>query len=51
MDLVPDELKKQLKVGGRMIIPVKNSLIYLEKKSEGYFDKEEYPGYIFPPLN
>lgn len=49
-DSVPEELKKQLKVGGKMIIPVRNSVWYLEKKSEDDFYKEEYPGFAFVPL-
>lgn len=48
--IIPEDLKKQLKIGGKMVIPVKNSLIYLEKKGEDDFYKEEYPGYNFVPL-
>lgn len=48
--IIPEDLKKQLKVGGKMIIPVKNSLIYLEKRGRDDFYKEEYPGYNFVPL-
>ena len=47
---VPEELKKQLKVGGKMVIPVNDSLLYLEKKGENDFEKEEYPGFSFVPL-
>ncbi len=47
---IPEELKRQLKIGGKMVIPVKNSIVYLEKKSETDFYKEEYPGFIFVPL-
>jgi len=47
---VPAELKKQLKIGGKMVIPVRNSIWYLEKKSETEFYKEEYPGFVFVPL-
>ncbi|MFZ2189072.1 MAG: protein-L-isoaspartate O-methyltransferase [Candidatus Moraniibacteriota bacterium] len=47
---IPGELKKQLKIGGKMVIPVRNNLIYLEKKSEDEFTKEEYPGFSFVPL-
>ncbi len=49
-DRVPEELKKQLKIGGKMVIPVRNSILYLEKKSETDFYKEEYPGFVFVPL-
>ncbi len=47
---VPEALKDQLKIGGKMVIPIRNSLIYLEKKSENEFIKEEYPGFSFVPL-
>ncbi len=49
-NVIPEELKNQLKVGGKMVIPVKNSLVYLEKRDEDNFYKEEYPGYNFVPL-
>ncbi len=47
---VPPALKEQLKIGGKMVIPVHNDVWYLEKKSEGDFYKEEYPGFAFVPL-
>jgi len=47
---VPQALKDQLKVGGKMVIPVKNSLWYLEKTGEDDFQKEEFPGFAFVPL-
>ncbi|MDO8529305.1 MAG: protein-L-isoaspartate O-methyltransferase [bacterium] len=47
---IPEMLKKQLKVGGKMVIPVHNDIWYLEKKSEDDFYKEEYPGFSFVPL-
>jgi protein-L-isoaspartate(D-aspartate) O-methyltransferase len=47
---IPEELKKQLKIGGKMVIPVGESLWYLEKKGEDDFYTEEYPGFIFVPL-
>ncbi|MCX6762012.1 MAG: protein-L-isoaspartate O-methyltransferase [Candidatus Moranbacteria bacterium] len=47
---IPEELKKQLKVGGKMVIPVRNSLVFLEKKSEEEFSEEKYPGFSFVPL-
>ncbi len=47
---IPEELKKQLKIGGKMVIPVRNSIWYLEKKSENEFIKEEYGGFSFVPL-
>jgi len=47
---VPQALKDQLKIGGKMVIPVKNSLIYLEKEDEDNFYKEEFPGFAFVPF-
>jgi len=47
---VPEALKRQLKIEGKMVIPVKNSLWYLKKKGENDFYKEEYPGFAFVPL-
>lgn len=47
---IPKDLKKQLAVGGRLVIPVKSSIWMIEKKSEKYFYEEEYPGFAFVPL-
>jgi protein-L-isoaspartate(D-aspartate) O-methyltransferase len=49
-DDIPEELKKQLKIGGRMVCPVQNSIWLLVKKDENKFDKKEYPGFVFVPL-
>lgn len=47
---VPEELKKQLKVGGKMVLPVHNDIWYIEKRGEDDFYKEEFPGFSFVPL-
>lgn len=47
---VPQELKDQLKVGGKLVMPVHNYLHYLEKRGENDFYEEEYPGFTFVPL-
>lgn len=47
---IPEELKKQLKIGGKMVIPTKDSLYFLEKKSEAEFLEEQFPGFSFVPL-
>lgn len=49
-DNVPEELKKQLKIGGKMVVPSKNNLFFLEKKSENEFYEEQFPGFSFVPL-
>jgi len=47
---IPQVLKKQLAVGGRLVIPVKSSIWMLEKISEKEFHEEEFPGFAFVPL-
>lgn len=47
---VPEPFKKQLKIGGKMVIPIGTSLWYLEKKSKEAFYEEKYPGFVFVPL-
>lgn len=47
---IPKDLKKQLKVGGRLVIPMKGSIWMIEKKSAKVFKEEEYPGFAFVPL-
>lgn len=49
-DKIPPALKEQLKIGGKLVIPIGSSVVYLEKKSETEFSKEEFPGFIFVPL-
>ncbi|MDR3559673.1 MAG: protein-L-isoaspartate O-methyltransferase, partial [Candidatus Pacebacteria bacterium] len=48
--IVPEDLKKQLKIGGKMVIPIKSSLVYLEKKGEDEFSEEHFPGFAFVPM-
>jgi protein-L-isoaspartate(D-aspartate) O-methyltransferase len=47
---IPKELKKQLAIGGRLVIPVKSSIWMIEKISAKDFREEEYPGFSFVPL-
>lgn len=49
-DEVPQALKDQLAVGGKMVIPIHNHLTYLEKRTEQEFYKEEFSGFVFVPL-
>lgn len=49
-DEIPKALKKQLKIGGKLVIPVKNSIWMIERKSEKVFSDEEFPGFAFVPL-
>lgn len=54
---IPEAWKKQLKVHGRIVAPVKNSIWLLIKKSDlpagrqgEEFEEQEFPGFIFVPL-
>lgn len=51
---VPHALKEQLKVGGRMVIPVGKSnrqeMIVVDRISEGEFKTEKHGGFVFVPL-
>lgn len=50
VDEIPQALKNQLKIGGKMVIPISNSIIYLERESEDDFFREEFPGFDFVPF-
>lgn len=47
---VPDALEMQLKVGGKIVIPIHNRISYLKKNGGHDFYKEEYSGFSFVPL-
>lgn len=47
---IPKAWKEQLKIGGRLVCPIKNSIWLFVKKSKGEFKKFEYPGFVFVPL-
>lgn len=55
----PKSLKEQLKINGRLVIPVKDekntffysqSIWFLEKKSQDKFKIKKFPGFAFVPL-
>jgi protein-L-isoaspartate(D-aspartate) O-methyltransferase len=47
---VPKAFKKQLKIGGIMVIPIRESIFILKKKDKNNFSEKEYPGFVFVPL-
>lgn len=49
-DDLPDELIDQLKIGGRMVIPVAESIIKVDKLKEDEINEQRYPGFAFVPL-
>ncbi len=50
VDDLPEALKKQLKIGGKMVLPVRNSLWFVQKKAEDDFYIEKFPGFSFVPF-
>ena len=51
---IPDDLKQQLKIGARMVIPVDRGvhqmMIVLERLSENEFDEQHFGNFSFVPL-
>ena len=47
---LPQALLDLLKDGGRMVIPVRGAIWYIEKISATEIRKHEYPGFAFVPL-
>ena len=47
---VPEVFQQQLKIGGKMVIPVHNSICYIEKCGEDDFYQEEFAGFNFVPF-
>jgi protein-L-isoaspartate(D-aspartate) O-methyltransferase len=52
--VVPDELRQQLKIGGRLVIPVGNEkrqdMLLIVRISEEEFKTEKHGGFVFVPL-
>ncbi|MFH1366450.1 MAG: protein-L-isoaspartate O-methyltransferase [Patescibacteria group bacterium] len=50
---IPNVLREQLKIGGRMVIPVGRNtqeMVLLVKKDEDNFEEKKFPGFQFVPL-
>ncbi|MBI2592897.1 MAG: protein-L-isoaspartate O-methyltransferase [Candidatus Colwellbacteria bacterium] len=47
---IPYEWKKQLKVGGRIVAPVRQSIMVVDKTGTDSFETEEHLGFSFVPL-
>lgn len=52
---IPDKLLDQLRVGGRLVIPIgdqykSQDIVLIDKISEKEFTQKRYPGFIFVPL-
>lgn len=49
-DVMPPSLIDQLKVGGKMVIPIQQDIVEVSKKSKTGYDSKNHPGFIFVPL-
>lgn len=49
-DEIPLAWKEQLKIGGRLVAPVGDTIFLLIKKSEDVFEEQSYPGFAFVPF-
>jgi protein-L-isoaspartate(D-aspartate) O-methyltransferase len=47
---IPQAWKEQLKIGGRLVLPIENSIWLIVKKSRDKFEEKEFPGFVFVPL-
>jgi len=47
---IPSALKRQLAIGGKMVIPIASSIWHVEKKGEEDFHIEKFPGFAFVPF-
>lgn len=47
---VPKELKEQLVIGGKLVIPVRNSIFEIERKEDNKFKEKEHFEFSFVPL-
>lgn len=47
---IPTELLNQLKTNGRLVIPIKDSIVLVEKIHNNNIKKTEFPGFAFVPL-
>ncbi|TSC96105.1 MAG: protein-L-isoaspartate(D-aspartate) O-methyltransferase [Parcubacteria group bacterium Athens0714_26] len=49
-ETLPESWKEQLKIGGRMVAPVGEKIIVLDKVSKDEMEQKEYFGFSFVPL-
>lgn len=47
---IPQAWKEQLKIGGRIVAPVRDTVYLLVKRGEGEFEEEKFPGFAFVPF-
>ena len=48
---VPQKIKEQVVVGGKIVMIIKGNLTYIEKEAEDKFNQEVFAGFHFPALS
>ena len=47
---LPLAWKQQLKIGGKIVVPIQNSIWVFTKTDEHTFGEQEHPGFVFVPF-
>jgi protein-L-isoaspartate(D-aspartate) O-methyltransferase len=47
---IPKSWKEQVKIGGKIVAPIRNSIVALEKTGPNEFSEKQYFGFSFVPL-
>jgi len=47
---IPLAWKEQLKIGGRIVMPIRDTLYLIIKKGENDFEEQQFPGFAFVPF-
>src|SRR3989344_5963683 len=47
---IPEEWKRELKPGGKIVAPVDGSIVLSTKKNESEWEEKKFPGFAFVPL-
>lgn len=47
---IPTAWKQQLKIGGRLVMPVRDSIVLVVRTGENSYERETFPGFAFVPL-
>lgn len=47
---LPEELLSQLKIGGKLVIPIENDIYEITRVSKNEYERINHPGFVFVPL-
>jgi len=48
--IIPEKWKEQLKIGGKIVTPINNSIFLISKLDKEKYNIKEFPGFVFVPL-